>query len=220
MYSRVPDGIDGYISRGQHLEGEDFIKQEIKKRSNSVLLRYHYAKYLKEQRSELQQAINILESILKPSNNHQSVLRQLIACYVSLDIPMYERAGVYVAEMENTPIDDDDLRLEIAEFYARWSTSLKMTREVSSDPIKEMLRQRRYRELADKALGWLGHVVEKSHRFYYLFAQSHFNKWDNDEALTAIDKAILICGKESACFSSYSHLRDVVLRYKLRYPRR
>jgi len=210
--------FNNYISQGQFLEGEDFIKQEIKKH-DSILLKYQYAKYMKEQKRDLDKAIDVLESILKPSNNHQSVLRLLVACCISMDIPKYEKASIYVSQIENTQIEDDILRLEIAEFYVRWSTFIKMNRQVSPDPITEMLRQKRYKDLAERALNWLDQVSDKGHHVYYLFAQSYFNKWDYENALDAVNNAISLCAEDTAQLPLYSSLQDTILKNQKRYGR-
>jgi len=212
--------FNNYLSEGQYLEAENFIEQEMKKKRDSVLLKYSYSRYLKEQKRQPENAIQVLESILELSNNHPTILRLLIACYISLDIPNYEKAGVYVREIENTPTDDDSQKLEIAEFYVRWSISIKMNREIYPDPINEMLRQQRYKELADKALFWLDQIEDKHHHICYLSAQSYFNKWDYVRASDMIEKAISLCGRDSHCLSSYRYLRDLILRQQEKYSGR
>ncbi len=210
--------FNNYISQGQYPEGEDFINQEIKKR-DSVLLRYQYAKYLKEQKGDIDNAIAVLENILEPSNNHPTVLRLLFKCYVDMDIPKFEKGSIYVAQIENTPIEDDKLKLEIAEFYVKWSTSIKIKREVNPDPIIEILRQRRYKELADKALFWLDQVNDKNHHSYYLLSQSYFNKWDNAKALDAINKAISLCSQDLTQLPLYSYLQNLITKQQQKYDR-
>jgi predicted transcriptional regulator len=118
--------FENYLSQKQYLEAESFIKDQLDKKARSILLKYHYARYLKEQKRETDRAIEILESIREASNNHISILRLLVSCYTSLDIPNFDRASVYVKQIENTPFNDESLKLEIAEFYVRWSISIRM----------------------------------------------------------------------------------------------
>ena len=211
--------FNNYVSQGQFLDGEDFMKREIKKR-DSILLRYQYAKYMKEQKGDLDGAVDILEGIREPSKNHQNVLRLLVACCINMDIPKYERASTYVTHLENTPTKDDSLKLEIAEFYVRWSTSIRKNRQVSPDPITEMLRRQRYKGFADKALVWLDQVSDKNQHVHYLFAESYFNKWDYANALDSIRKAISLCSQDSAQLPLYLNLRDLILRHQRRYTHR
>jgi len=128
-----------------------------------------------------------------------------------LDIPKYEIASKYVEQIEKTPIEGNDIKLEIAEFYVHWSNSIKRNREIDPDPIKEILRQRRYKELAEKALFWLDQIKDKDDRGYYLLSRSYFNSWDNPKALESINRAIALCGRDSTKIKSYSHLRELIL---------
>ena len=213
--------FDSYLSERQFLEAERFIKAELNENPQSILLKYRYAKYLQEQKREIEEAIGILEAIVEqPGGNHPTILRLLISCYMSLDVPNYERASVYVQQIENLPLDDESLKLQIAEFYVRWSNYIKMNRNISFDPIEEMLRQQRYKELADKALVILGQITNRTHRVYYLLAQSYFNKWDYETAFRMIRKAIQLCKEDPRHYPAYDYLRNLILRQQAKYASR
>jgi hypothetical protein len=202
--------FDEYTRNGQYLEAEQFIKSELEKHPKSVLMKFRYAKYLKTDRHQGEQAIDLLESIREASRNHISVLRLLISCYITADIPNFYRAAPYVNEVEAVARGNDDLMLEVAEFYTRWSISKKLSKELSPDPLGEMLRQREYKDLADKALGWLKQISTQTHHVLYLSAQCHFNKWENVIALRLIGKAIAMCDPVDPCRSSYLHFERMI----------
>jgi len=138
---------------------------------------------------------------------------------MSLDIPNYDQASVYVQQLESFSRDDESLQLQIAEYYTRWSSFIKRNRDMSPDPIQEMLRQQRYKDLAGKALGILERVKNRTHEVYYLLAQSHFSKWDNESALRMIEKAIQLCEEDPRYHPSYTYLRSLILKQQAKYSR-
>jgi len=202
--------FDNYLSEKQYLEAERFISDQLKEKPHSILLKYHYARYLKEEKGDIEQAIDILEGIREVGSNHPSILRRLISCYTSLEIPNYTRASTYIAQLESGALDDETLKREIGEFYVRWSISIKMNREISFDPLDEILRQQKYKELADRALSWLSQIKIKTHEVYYLLAHSHFNKWDYDDASKMIEKAISLSKGEPRFRPAYTYLRNLI----------
>lgn len=212
--------FDSYLSEKQFLEAERFIEAELNKSPQSILLKYRYAKYLKEQKRRIEEAIGILEAIREPGSNHPNILQLLISCYMSQDVPNYEQASVYVQQIENLPLDDESLKLQIAEFYVRWSNYVKMNRDISFDPIEEMLRQQRYKELADRALVILHQITNKTHKVYYLLAQSYFNKWDYEGAFRMIKKAIQLCKEDPRHYPAYDYLRNLILKQRAKYSDR
>ena len=212
--------FNSYLSEKDYLGAERFIKDELKENPQLILLKFHYAKFLKEQKREIEEAIQILEDIREPGNNHPSILRLLVSCYMSLDVPNYDRASVYVQQIESVPVEDEDLRLQVAEFYVRWSISIKMNRDISPDPIEEMLRQQRYKELASKALVILNQIKHKTHEVYYLLAQSYFNLWDYQNALTMINEAIRLCQEDPSYYQSYTYLQKLILKQQAKYSGR
>lgn len=184
--------FETYLTEGQFLEAEDFINQEIDNRKGSVLLSYRYARFLTERRRHYEKALGILEDIREASHNHPHVLALLIRCYMSLDIPKYEAAELYVRQVGDYAAEDPDLAILLAEYYMDWSTSLKLGREL--DLLDEKLRQQQYKDLASKALEVLELVPANrvTDRYYYMCAQCFYNKWQYDEALRLIDQAIAI----------------------------
>ncbi|MEW5985300.1 MAG: NB-ARC domain-containing protein [Chloroflexota bacterium] len=182
--------FENYLTERSLLEAEDFMSKQLTTRRNSVLLNYHYARYLVERKQQNESSIEILERIREASNNHPKVLGLLVKCYMSLDIPKYESAELYASELETKASKDAELSMLLAEFYTDWSSQLKSRREL--DALDEKSRQKRYKDLADKALALLNLLPGqlRTDRHYYLFAQCYYNKWCYEEALRMIDKAI------------------------------
>jgi hypothetical protein len=204
--------FDEYVRSGQYLEAEKFINTELEKHSKSILLKFTYARYLKNGRHQVEKAIDILEAIRVPSHDHISVLRLLISCHLAMDIPNFHRASPYVNEVEAVAQGDDAVMLEVAEFYTRWSISMKMNKDISPDPISEMLRQQEYKLRADKALVWLNQIASQTPHILYLTAQCYYNKWDHPLALRAIRKAIASCGPNDANRPSYLYFEGLIKR--------
>jgi len=180
--------FDDYLTNKDYLDAERFIKEQLKKKPDSILLNYHYALYLKEYRKDILGAIEVLEKIRDFSGNHPNILKVLYSCYISLDVPNFDKAGVYVEQLEKYMKDSDDLKLEIAEFHVRWSTSVKLGRKV--DPLEEILRQSMYKSFANKAIEILNTTQKRTPQIYYLFAQGYYNMWENQLAMNMINKAI------------------------------
>lgn len=206
-----------YLSENQYLEAERFIQSELDKRPEASLLKFHYAKYLKEQKRDIEGAIEVLEEVTELGTGHPSILQLLVSCYMSLDVPNYDGASVYIRQLESVPLDDESLKLQIAEFYIRWSIFVKMNRDINPDPIEEMLRQQQYKELADKGLTLLKQIGNRTHEVCYLLAQGYFNKWDNENALRMIKKAIKLCKEDPRYYPSYTYLRDLIVRQREKY---
>lgn len=213
--------FEGYAKNQQYADAEDFIKRELKKRPNSILLNYYYALYLKDRRNEIDQAVKILEDLRKISRNHPTVLKLLFTCYAAVSIPKFESADNLAdqiqADLEEYLDQDLELKLGISRFYIRWSISVKMSR--GGDPFEENLRQARYKELANKALKILIPLEQQLnqiptpvdilnisvHEVYYRMSQCYFNLWDYDEALRLITKAISLAPRTP---------RQVLIEYK------
>lgn len=198
--------FDDYLRDSQYSIAEDFIKGEIKRNPNSVILNYYYAQYLKNQRKEPDKAITILENLRELTHNHPFILKSLFSCYASASVPNYEQADILVSQIRANmggSLDDDlSLLLEIGWFYIHWSSSLKWSKGI--DHFEERRRQEQYKFLADKALEILKPMemqiaqqrvpkeltdTQKS-EVYYLLAQGHYNRWEYDLALRFIAKAI------------------------------
>ncbi len=219
------DEFDAFVIFQQHLsngslaQAEDFIKERLNARPDSILFNLHYAKFTKEQKRQPREAINLLEKIRKSSGNDPQVLRLLMLYHVALEPPEFDQAHIYAMELEKYRLEDNELWLDIAEFYTEWSSTIKMTIEL--DPIKEMLRQQKYKEHADHALDSLRRVSgERSHRWNYLFAQCHYNKWDYEAAKLSIDRAIVTLPGGSYLKNSYEGLRAEIVKKSMFYKRR
>ena len=199
-----------YISQEHYLIAEDFIKERLKEYPNSVLLNMHYAKYLKQIKRRTEEAIERLERIRVPSGNDQQVLRLLMEYYVALDIPNFEQAFAYAVELEDMAVNNKEIKKELAQFYIAWSTSLKM--KVELDPLKEMVRQQKYKELADAAIKQLKDIALGTHEWHHLLAQSYYNRWDNEMALRHIDRALERMSKKDHRYGPYQRLKSEILR--------
>ena len=130
--------------------------------------------------------------------------------YASLDVPNFEQAYAYARELEDVMASSKQAQMEIAQLYVSWSTSLKM--KIELDPIKEMLRQQKYKELASSAVKLLERVPMNTHEWHHLMARSNYNRWDNDVALSHIDKAISELPKASYLLNPYWKLRAEIVK--------
>jgi hypothetical protein len=199
-----------YISQEHYLIAEDFIKERLKEHPNSVLLNLHYAKYLKQVKRRTEDAIERLEEIRLPSGNDQQVLRLLMEYYTALDIPNFEHAYAYARELDEIAVHNKEIKKELAQFYVAWSTSLKI--KVELDPLKEMLRQQKYKELADAAIKLLKDIALGTREWHYLLARSYYNRWDYEKALRHIDKALEGLSQKAHLYASYQGLRSEILK--------
>lgn len=209
--------FNDYVSGGRLLEAETFMVEQLDKKPDSILLKFHYSKYLKEQRGNVEKAIQTLENVQRSGSYHPSILRFLISCYLAMKIPNYNEAYVYVQQLQEMNIEDESLILELAEYYVRWATFVQMNRPTNPDPLKERLRQQHYKELADKALSLLDKVKNRTHFVYYLLAQSYYNKWDGKNSWKMIETAIQLCERDPAYYTTYLNLRKVIKNRYARY---
>lgn len=208
--------FDRFISEKRLLEGEDFIKSQLRKYPRSILLNFHYAKFLKEQKRDTNAAILRLEDIREKSENHPTILRHLVSYYTSLDVPNFSRANIYAHELKSLAKGNQEIRLEVGEFYVKWSTSIKLRQQL--DPLKEMLRQQEYKELADQAISLLETVNPKTHKVYYLLAQSYYNKWEYKSAKRLIDRAIALIDRGSSQYPPYTYFKKEIQKKHELYP--
>ena len=170
-------------------------------------VKYYYARHVKNYKKDIIEAIKILESVREKSRNHPEILILLVECYLALEIPNYEKASAYANELKG--IKDEKLRVQLAEFYVRWSTSIKMKRY--DDPFEERSRQSQYKDLASRALTILNDVKSRTHQIYYLISQSHFNLWDYVFAYRFINKAIETAEKQGDFTqSTYYYFRNTI----------
>ena len=192
------------------MPAEEFIQKRLIDHPKSVLLNYHYAKYLKEIKRQPDEAIQRLERVREASGNDPQVLRLLMIYHVASSFPQFEQAHMYATELEEIAEDNPNIKFELAQFYVAWSNAIKMNIEL--DPLKEMLRQQKYKELADTSIVLLRAVPRQTHEWHYLMAQAQFNRWDYDAARLHIDRAIQALPKESHLVMSYRRFRDEIYR--------
>jgi len=205
-----------YLTDGRLAQAEDCIRELLKKRPDSVFFNLHYAKYLKEQKRQPLEAIGRLERIRVSSGNDPQVLRLLMMYNIAVEPPNFDEAFIFAKELEKYPLNEEETLMDIAEFYTEWATTLKLRIEL--DPIKEMLRQQKYKELSDHAISLLRkEAVERSHRRSHLLAQCMFNKWEYGVAKTHIDEAIDRLPPNSYLIASYEKLRAEINRKARQY---
>lgn len=88
-----------------------------------------------------------------------------------------------------------------------------------TDPLKEMLRQQRYKELADRAIGLLRGLKVKDHEYYHLLAQSYHNRWEYAAAVGSMEEAIRLLPAGSYLRQPYERFRGDILRKRARFGR-
>jgi GTPase SAR1 family protein len=194
------------------LDAKDYIQEQREKHPDSVLIDFHYARFLRERMQTSNEAMEILERIREPSANNPSILWLLVQCHLDLEIPDFEHASQYVQGLEKSELDDE-LILALAGFYVRWSSAIKRSRIPSQyfDPLEEMLRQQRYKDKAESAVRLLDSLKRKTHEAYYLYSEAYNNLWDNQEALAMINTAISYC-PDVQTKSVYARRRDTWLK--------
>jgi hypothetical protein len=94
-----------------------------------------------------------------------------------------------------------------------------MIRPGDLDPNRELLRQQRYKELADISIRYLSSLPNGSHEVSYLTAQCFLNKWDYEPAAQHIAKAISLLPRVSHLRPPYLRLQEDVARRQLHYSR-
>lgn len=221
-YSQFELGLvrlfEQYLAQEEYLEAEDLIKKSIDDHPESFLLKYHYARYLLKYRNKLEDAIEILELIREPSGNHPNILRLLFKSYINL--LDFQNAHVYAQELEKSEILDEDLLEELAEFYVRWSVSIKAL-PVELDPIKELIREGDYKMYAQKTLDLLRKINRQSSNIYYLYSQSYFCLWKNDFAQQNIDKAIKVAKKDpNESTAQYEYFLSIIRKSKQKHSKK
>lgn len=205
-----------YLSQENFLQAEDFMRDKLKEYPASVALNYYYAKYLNDAKRETARAIEVLENIRESSGNSPAILKLLVKYYIAQTPPNFASANVYVNELEK--LNDDDTLTDLAEFYVNWSTNIRM--RVDPDPIRELTRREEYKRLADQAIEFLQLIKIPNHRHRYLLAQSYYNKWDTEKAITLIDQAIDSAKEDPYTRSSYLTFRAEVISKQQFYRRR
>jgi hypothetical protein len=208
--------LQDYVAQGHYLLAEDHMREELKRRPNSILLNLHFARYLHDVKRRTEDAIQLLERIRVPSGNDQQVLRLLMTYYSTLPIPNFEQAFTYAQELEDLANESKEIKLELARFYVHWSTAIKIKFEF--DPIQEMLRQQKYKELAEHAIKLLKDLALDTPEWNQLQAQSHYNTWSYDSALQYAKAAIDRLPQGSHLAAPYRRLKGEIL--KRLYPRR
>jgi len=199
-----------YLKRENYVQGEKYLRDEIEKLPESLYLKYSLAKFLFEKKGDSDSAIQILEKALNElkikGKFDLNVSRLLLKCFMSCAVPPFERALPYITEIERKN-KSEDIYLEIAEFYIKWSETIRLIPK-SSDSLKNYERQSNYKDHAKKGLLILDSIKTiQTHYFYYLYALAFFNNWDNENALSNIEHAIEVNSKNPQYHLRYDKLR-------------
>ena len=171
---------------------------------------------MKEQKRQPAEAIMRLERIRKSSGNDPEVLRLLMMYNTAVEPPNFDEAHVFAKELEEYPLKEGGILMDLAEFYTEWATTLKL--KIELDPLKEMLRVQKYKELSDHAIFLLHErEVKTSPRRSYLLAQCLFNKWEYGAAKINVDQAIAGLPADSYLTNSYERLRTEIIKKARQY---
>jgi RNA-directed DNA polymerase len=225
--------FESYVRETQFSEASEFIKDQLRKKPESIILNYYYAKYLKENRIDTTEAIRILEKLTEISGNHPSVLRLLFSCYSTMEIPNFDKSNNLISQIISDLGDEIevDMQVEIARFYVRWSIYLRHKKGI--DPYEENKRIHEYKEKAQKAISILQPIESKigdptwnkvtskinQVEVYYLLSQCYFNLWESTIALKMINKAISSAGFKHPSLRTYENLRSKIQETQEFYSR-
>ena len=225
--------FEDYIRAHQFSEALNFMKEQLRKKPDSIVLNYYYAKYLKDSKIDIPNSIRILEKLIEQSGKHPSILKLLFTCYASLEIPNFEKADQLVSQISHDLGDEMDVEtiIEIASFYVRWSAYLRQ--KTSIDQFEDNQRIFKYQERAKKVIDLLSPLEKISNdpvwkkktekldkvELYYLLSQGYYNLWEYSTAIKMIDKAIEIAGQGHSSLMTYENLRDKIKATKNFYSK-
>lgn len=220
--------FDTYVKDGQLAKASDFIKEQLKKRPDSIILNYYYAKYMKDNRIDIPEAIKILEKLAETSGNHPSIIKLLLSCHTKTEIPNFEKTDNLVREVLSDMEGDLEagITLDIARFYIRWAIYLKQKKGL--DTLEDNQRISDYKEKSQKVVDLLQPIeskigdpiwTEATSKFnkleiYYLLSQAYYHLWDYDVAKKMIDKAIKSVGPNHPWKLTYENWRKRILETK------
>jgi hypothetical protein len=121
--------FQGYLSKESFIEADDFLKEKLLEKPNSILLNLRYAQFLSEHKRLVGDAIARLERIRLPSANAPEVLRLLMNYNVRLETPNFEQAGFYVKKLQ-------EMRRSFRRTVSRTTTSGWTLRKYSSSGVR------------------------------------------------------------------------------------
>jgi hypothetical protein len=201
----------GFVASSQYMLADDIMARSLADFPQSVILTLAYADYLIDVKNRPQDAMDRCEAIRRSSGNDILVLSTLLKACMALPEPPFESGLSYAKELENITEEQSSISIQVARFYIFWSTTIRL-RPLELDPNKEVLRQQRYKELADAGAAILNKVRGSTHERSYLLAQANLNKWDYGAALLSIEAALRSLPAKSHLMSPYLHLKDEITR--------
>jgi hypothetical protein len=218
--------FNDYIKDGQFSAGSDFLKEQLRKNSDSIILNYHYAMYLKNSGINIPEAIKILEKLTEKSGNHPSVVKLLFSCYATKDNPDFEKAHGLIVQIISDLGDnlDADIQMDIARFYISWASNLR--KEKGRDEYEDNQRIHKYKVYAQKVVDLLAPIESKigdptwnsmtsnfdKIELYYLLSQAYFHQWEHNLAIKMINKAISLAGPKNPSLKTFQILREKILK--------
>lgn len=208
-----------FIQDENYLEAEDYIKSKINEYPDSNIIKLHYAHYLRKYMNDSRKAIGLYEDLQEKIGSHKSVVQGIFSCHLHDEIPNFEKTHIYARELEKYSDEDEDLKIELGEFYLRWSSTLK--EKLGSSTVTERMRQENYKKLAMKAYDIIDTVKKQDHKTYYLLSHCQYNLWDYKRSLRLINKAISLTYRiKREAFHSYFEFRKIIISKMKRHSRR
>jgi DNA replication protein DnaC len=210
--------FNGYIDGRDFAYAEYFLKGEINKRPNSVLLRFHYALFLRDKKKDFSQSIALLEildkEIIKTEKRDANILLALVSTYTILSFPNYEKCNQLCLDLLKIS-PNDTIYLFVGEFFINWSNALKNRREI--DPLDDIKRKNKIKELAKKAIDLIESVESRkdNHKSYYLMSMAYFNQWNTLKAKEYIGKAINLSQKDLISLRTYEKFLAIIEKFHI-----
>lgn len=208
--------FNGYVDARDYTYAEHFLNAEMNKRPNSQLLKFHYAIFLRDRKKDFKRAIEILEKldseISRLLKKDANILIALVSTYSLLEYPDFEKADRCCNELLNIN-QDKQFSLFVGEFYISWSSILKNSREL--DPIKEIYRKSKVKELAGKGISLLEGIKEETntHKYQHVIAQAYFNQWNTEKTIEHLKRAIDLAQNDFASQNRYERFLETVKQY-------
>jgi len=185
----IIDIFSQYIRDKSYTEADKFINDSLIENPHSIIIKFHYAKFLKEIKENTTEAIIILEDLINKEIRDSNIILLLIHYYTCGEFPNFKRAEEMILKLNKS--DDEYIKLRLSEFYINWSSYLKYKKR-ENDIFKESERKNKYKDLSGKGIDILMTIKDAKEldRYYFLLSRGHFYKWECEKALSFIDKTL------------------------------
>jgi GTPase SAR1 family protein len=209
--------FNNYLRNREFTNAEVFLHEQMDKYRDSILLQYHYAKYLKEQRNEVDRAIPILEKLYELEKKKvimdPNIIMLLASCYCSLPNPQYHKASKLYEEIDISFEKDQKLLRTVGAFYIKWSTSMNSKKEL--DPNDELIRKAKVKELAEIGIKKLNSIKKDklTHNDYFILSQGYSNSCETLKAIETINHAIKLVTGHHVYVNHYLNYKKELSRH-------